>query len=124
MRTQETVLINNGIDDSYEQGNELHEAFKDIIPQSKLVPRDSLTSTAKINYKRKKQPLLFIAGEKDKIIPASLNKSNWARYKNAKSKTDFKVFPNRRHNLIMDKGWEEIAEYIADWIESNRHNSN
>ena len=97
-------------------GEELHNAFMDIVPQGKLVARDSLTSAAKINFKAKTKPLLFIAGEKDKIIPASLNKTNFNKYKNAPSKTDFRMFPNRKHNLIMDKGWEEIAAFIYEWI--------
>ena len=100
-------------------GEALHEAFRDIVPQGKLVPRESLTSVAKINYRMKTQPLLFIAGEKDKIIPASLNKTNWRKYRKAMSKTEFIVFPERRHNLIMDKGWEEIADYVSNWINAN-----
>ncbi len=101
-------------------GQELLNAFNDIVPQGKLVPRDSLKKIAKINYSKKQQPLLFIAGEKDKIIPASLNQTNWSKYRKAPSKTDYKVFTGRRHNLIMDKGWDEIAEFISNWLGENR----
>ena len=100
-------------------GAALEIGFEGIVPQSKLVPRDSLTSATKINYKAKTQPLLFIAGEKDRIIPASLNKTNYNKYKSSSSKTEFKVFIDRRHNLIVDKDWEEIADYVFHWIENN-----
>jgi alpha-beta hydrolase superfamily lysophospholipase len=97
-------------------GSDLDNAYKNCVPQSKLVPRESLTNTAKINFSLKEKPLLMIAGEKDKIIPASLNETNFKKYKKADSVTEFKIFPERRHNLIVDSGWEEIAKYCDNWI--------
>ena len=98
------------------QGAELDAAYRNVVPQSKLVPRDSLTSDARIDYAKKKAPLLFIAGEKDNIIPPSLNKTNCRKYRNSGSRTDFREFPGRSHYLINDKGWEEIAAYISKWL--------
>jgi pimeloyl-ACP methyl ester carboxylesterase len=101
------------------QDAELDKAYECVVPQSKLIPRDTLGKIAAIDYKTKKQPLLFVAGEKDKIIPSSLNKSNCKKYSSSSSKTEFKEFPGRRHYLINDKGWEEIAAYVAEWLNKN-----
>jgi pimeloyl-ACP methyl ester carboxylesterase len=98
-------------------GAELDDAYENIVPQSKHIPRDTLGRIGAIDYKTKKQPLLFIAGEKDKIIPSTLNRSNCTKYASAPSKTDFKEFPGRTHYLINDNGWEEIAAYIHGWIQ-------
>lgn len=98
------------------QGAELDAAYRNVVPQSKLVPRDSLTSDAKIDFDKKKAPLLFIAGEHDNIIPASLNRTNYRKYRKSESRTDFREFPGRSHYLINDKGWEEIAAYISKWL--------
>ena len=50
-----------------------------VVPESRRVPRESLT--AKVDFKKPHPPLLLIAGSADNIIPASLNKSNHAKYK-------------------------------------------
>jgi len=43
------------------------------IPESKLVVRDTITSAAKVDFKKPHYPLLFIAGDMDHTIPHQLN---------------------------------------------------
>ncbi len=88
-----------------------------VVPESRNVPRSTLGLAAKIDFKKPHPPLLFIAGEKDHIIPASLNRANFKRYRDAGSKTDFKVFPHRTHYICGMEGWEEVGAYIAGWLE-------
>jgi hypothetical protein len=58
----------------------------------------------------------MIAGEKDHIMPASLNRTNYRRYLKGPSVTAFKEFPGRAHySVIAGKGWEEVADYALDW---------
>ena len=97
-------------------GSGLDQAYEGVVPQSKLVGLGALTSVAKIDFSKKTTPLLVIAGERDKIIPASLNKSNYRKYSGNTSRTDFTVFPRRTHYLINDEGWQEIADYILNWL--------
>jgi pimeloyl-ACP methyl ester carboxylesterase len=85
-----------------------------IVPESRRVPRESLT--ARIDFKKPHPPLLLIAGSADNIIPASLNKSNYAKYKASSSVTDFKEFAGRTHFIIGQKNWEEVSEYILTWL--------
>jgi predicted esterase len=70
----------------------------------------------KINFKRPPQPLLFNAGEKDNIIPSSLNKKNYEAYQDANSRKDFNEFPGRTHYLCGQQDWQEIASFIHEWI--------
>ncbi|HEX7435036.1 MAG TPA: alpha/beta hydrolase [Anaerolineaceae bacterium] len=87
-----------------------------VVPESRRVPAESLTSVAHVDFKRAHAPLLIIAGSADHIIPASLNRTNYARYRGTDSVTDFKEFPGRTHFIIGQGQWEEVASYIQSWI--------
>ncbi len=89
-----------------------------VVPESRRVPRESLT--AKVDFKKQKPPLLLVAGSADNIIPASLNKSNYNKYKSSSSVTSFNEFPGRTHYIIGQKGWEEVAGYVNDWLNKNQ----
>lgn len=91
------------------------EFEKYVVPESRNVPRGTLFSDGHIDFKKPHAPLLFIAGEKDNIVPAALNEKNAAAYKDIHSTTDFKLFKNRTHYICGQSGWEEIAEYIEGW---------
>jgi len=87
---------------------------KYVMPESRRVPRESLTARA--DFEKPHPPLLLIAGSADHIIPASLNHSNYAKYKTSPSVTDFKEFAGRTHFLIGQKDWEEVADYVLAWL--------
>jgi alpha-beta hydrolase superfamily lysophospholipase len=87
-----------------------------VVPESRRVPRESLTSVAGIDFKKQHPPLLLIAGSDDNIIPASLNKTNYNKYKRSPSITDFKEFAGRTHFIIGQKNWQEVADYIIAWL--------
>jgi len=88
-----------------------------VVPESRGVPTQSLTSVGKVDFKRPHPPLLITAGEKDNIVPASLNKTNYNKYKASPSQTDFKEFTGRDHFGIGERGWEELADYSLAWLE-------
>ena len=91
----------------------------DIVPESRRLARGALMPAAKVHFKRAHAPLLFIAGEKDHLMPASLNHSNYERYKrNSASLVEFKQFPGRGHySIIAGQGWEQVADYALGWVE-------
>jgi pimeloyl-ACP methyl ester carboxylesterase len=62
--------------------------------------------------------LLFIAGGADHLIPASLNRTNYVRYKYSLSEKDYKEFPGRVHFTIVQRGWEEVADYVISWLKA------
>lgn len=86
-----------------------------VVPESRGVPTSSLGSAGKIDFNKPHRPLLITGGDKDHIIPASLNRSNHAKYKGP-SITDFKEFAGRDHFLIGSRGWQEIADYCLEWL--------
>lgn len=88
-----------------------------VVPESRGVPISSLGSAGKVDFSHLRRPLLITAGERDHIIPASLNRSNYSKYK-VPSVTDFKEFAGRDHFLIGSRGWEEIADYCLEWLGS------
>lgn len=107
---------------AFVNGMELSEqraAFeKYVVPESRAIPRQSLTSVGKVDFKKEHTPLLLIAGGIDNIIPAALNRTNYEKYKASSSVTDFKEFPGRNHFLLGQKNWEEVADHCMDWIAS------
>lgn len=96
-------------------------AYENVVPESIRLARGSLTSAARVDFKKQHAPLLMIAGENDHLIPASLNRSNFKRYKaSSPSITDFKEFAGRTHFLVGADDWQEIADYTLDWIEKQQ----
>jgi pimeloyl-ACP methyl ester carboxylesterase len=88
-----------------------------VVPESIRLGRDGLGSKAKIDYAKPHAPLLFLGGENDHIMPASLNKSNAEKYQKAStSLTEYKEFPKRNHYGLAAEGWEEMADYAYTWI--------
>ncbi|MDE2420658.1 MAG: alpha/beta hydrolase [Gammaproteobacteria bacterium] len=65
-----------------------------------------------------KCPILVIAGGKDKIVPASVVKQIYKKYKKTNDVT-YKVFKKFAHAIHQQKGWQEIADYVADWLKKH-----
>jgi pimeloyl-ACP methyl ester carboxylesterase len=87
-----------------------------VVPESRLVPEESLTHAAHIDFAAPHTPLLLIAGGSDHIIPPGLNKTNAEKYHHSASVTDFQVFEGRDHLTIVEDGWEGLADFIDDWL--------
>ncbi|MGC4038501.1 MAG: alpha/beta hydrolase [Chitinophagaceae bacterium] len=86
------------------------------IPESKLIVRDTITSAAKVDFKKPHAPLLLTSGSDDHTIPASLNYDNYKKYKDRDSITDYKEFEGRNHFVLGQPTWKEDAEYILQWL--------
>ncbi len=89
-----------------------------VVPESKRIIRDGITKAAKIDFRRPHAPLLFVAGSTDHIMPASLNYSNYKRYKKyGNSITDYKEFEGRNHFVLGQPTWKEDANFILAWLD-------
>ncbi|MEP7322235.1 MAG: alpha/beta hydrolase [Saprospiraceae bacterium] len=60
-------------------------------------------------------PLLITGGEKDNIAPPILGKASLKKY-NPAAISEFKLFADKGHSLIVDHGWKEVAEYSLSWL--------
>jgi len=87
-----------------------------VIPESKRALRGAISKEGKIDFKRPHVPLLFVSGSEDNIMPASLNYSNYKKYRNGTSVINYKEFPGRNHLAMDHQNWKEDADYILNWI--------
>lgn len=83
---------------------------------SNITPRSGATVNCRNNDRG---PLLLIGGEIDNIMPASLNRKNFRKYKRSKAVTEYHEFPGRSHFIIGEKNWEEVADYALSWAMSH-----
>jgi len=96
------------------------EAYEqNTIPESRRVMRDPLGSIGAIDFKKPHGPLLFIAGSTDHIMPASLNYTNFKKYKNSNSITEYKEFEGKNHYVLGLPSWKDEASYALDFINRN-----
>ncbi len=99
---------------SQEDSDKAFDEF--VVPESRNIPRGTLKSFAKIDMKKPHQPMLFIAGEKDHIVPPSLNLKNFRAYKDTGSNREYKEFKGRGHYTCGAPGWQEVADYALNWL--------
>ncbi|MEP7322709.1 MAG: alpha/beta hydrolase [Saprospiraceae bacterium] len=92
------------------------EYKKWVVPESRNIPRSILGHDGRLKLDLPHHPMLFIAGERDHLIPSTLVKANFNRYTHTSSITDFKMFFEKTHLICLQPGWEEVAEFIYDWI--------
>lgn len=97
-----------------EKSDEFYGKF--AVPESRNVARTSAGKDGYINFQNTHAPMLFIAGQKDHIIPSSLNSSNFEAYDDPVSQLFFKEFPNRSHMICAQDNWQEVADYIITWL--------
>ena len=64
-------------------------------------------------------PVLVIAGAEDRITPASVVRKVAAKYS---AVSTYKEFEGHSHWVVGEPGWEDIAQYIYDWLHSKRGN--
>jgi pimeloyl-ACP methyl ester carboxylesterase len=69
---------------------------------------------SKVDQSKVTCPVLVIAGAEDRITPASVVRKVAAKYKTVST---YKEFENHAHWVVAEPGWEEIAEFAADWID-------
>jgi non-heme chloroperoxidase len=68
---------------------------------------------ARVDESKVTCPVLIIAGEKDRIVPVSITRKIAEKYKKVST---YKEFPDHSHWVVGEPGWQEIAEYIKEWL--------
>ncbi|MCX6396349.1 MAG: alpha/beta fold hydrolase [Propionibacteriales bacterium] len=84
-------------------GNESYRAFLDMMVLS--LPRRT-----KI---RGRAPMLVLGGAEDRIFPPADVRATAAAYG-----TTAQIFDGMAHNLMLEVGWERVAEAIEEWLAS------
>ena len=78
--------------------------------------RSSALFDGRIDTQKPHAPLLFIAGERDHIIPSSLNVKNAGVYSDPRSVVDLQLFKDRSHFICGQRGWQEVADFVLSWL--------
>lgn len=97
-----------------EESDEAYERY--VVPESRNVPRSTLTTQALVDFSREHVPLLLMAGESDRLTPAPMIRRNANRYELT---VDVMEFPGRSHFLCNQDGWEEVADAAFDFAVAN-----
>lgn len=100
------------------------EAYESaVVPESKLVARDGLTSAARVDFNKPHAPLLFMSGTADHIMPATLTYRIYKRYlkkgNGNGSVTEYKEYKGKNHYVVGLPGWKENADYILGWVQAH-----
>jgi non-heme chloroperoxidase len=102
-----------------------HEAFERYaVPETgRIFFEDGLANftlhgPTEVDFDREDRgPLLITVGEHDHTVPPAVAMSNFHKYKHSGATTEFVEFPGRSHLLMAGEGWEEVAQYVADWLD-------
>lgn len=62
-------------------------------------------------------PLLFIAADGDRMVPPSVVAANYRRQRRSITATDLLHFAGRSHWLLIEPGWEQVADASIEWLQ-------
>lgn len=101
-------------------------AYAKMVPESGRVAAQLgywfLTSTpaSRVDEKKVTCPLLVVSGKLDRITPASVVRRVARKYF---PHATYREFANQAHWVLGQPGWQEVADYVADWLD-NQTSSN
>jgi alpha-beta hydrolase superfamily lysophospholipase len=75
-------------------------------------------ATAVDFHNDRRAPLLLVAGGNDHVSPQSVVEANFRLYGKSKAVTEYKNYPGRTHYTLGQEGWEEMADDVLAWAES------
>ncbi len=72
---------------------------------------------ARVDTKNPKRgPLLIISGEQDNTVPWSIANASYKQQKKNPGLTQIKEIPGRGHSLVIDHGWQGVADTALAFI--------
>jgi non-heme chloroperoxidase len=64
-------------------------------------------------------PMKFLSGEKDHTVPWAIANASFKQQKRNVAETVIQEIPNRGHSLVIDSGWQEVAQAALDFVEGH-----
>jgi alpha-beta hydrolase superfamily lysophospholipase len=88
-----------------------------VVPASgRLLWQTALGLGCKVDFDNdRRAALLFIAGERDRSVEASVVAANCRLQRRSVAVADIREFPGRSHWLIAEPGWEAVADVCIAW---------
>jgi non-heme chloroperoxidase len=75
------------------------------------------SSPAAVDTRRRDRgPLLIIAGGEDHTVPEVVAHAAYNLYSGSGAVTDYHVFADRGHSLVLDHGWREVGDLTLSWL--------
>jgi pimeloyl-ACP methyl ester carboxylesterase len=72
---------------------------------------------AKADYKNPNRgPMLIIAGDNDTTAPTAIQQAAFKLQSKNESVTEISIIPDRGHSLIIDHGWQDVANAAEEFI--------
>jgi non-heme chloroperoxidase len=65
-------------------------------------------------------PMKFISGEKDHTVPWSIARASYKLQKHNEALTEIEEIPGRGHSLVIDSGWEQVADVALAFIDKHQ----
>ncbi|MGL5811025.1 MAG: alpha/beta hydrolase [Nocardioides sp.] len=88
------------------------------VPESRNVPRSTLTGQGKIDFRKSHAPLLFVTGDRDRLTPLDAVRRNARAYRRSGEEVDLQVFEGRCHAICNQDGWTEVADRAFAFLRS------
>jgi pimeloyl-ACP methyl ester carboxylesterase len=106
-----------------EESDQLHERWSIPAPGKPLFQAATANLTphsedAVDTANEDRGPLLLIAGGQDHTVPDAVTKSTLKQYRGSSAVTDLVELNDRGHSLVVDSGWEEVADTCLRWLQA------
>jgi non-heme chloroperoxidase len=103
------------------ESDELHDRWAIPGPGKPLFEASAAnfkrSSPAAVDTRRRDRgPLLITAGGQDHTVPEVVARAAYKLYSGSGAITDYHVFPDRGHSLVLDHGWREVADFTLSWL--------
>ena len=103
------------------EGRELYDEFHVAAPGAPLFQAATANlnpfTDVKVDTKNPARgPLLIISGEKDHTVPWAIANASFKRQQRNSGVTEIKEMPDRGHALVIDSGWQEVAETALEFV--------
>jgi len=99
-----------------------HETWsRYVVPTSgRIIHQAAFQRGTRIDPRRRRQPLLITAGDKDRLVTPRLSRAAFRIQRRASVPTNFIAFPGRSHLLVAEPGWEAVARACIAWDAPHR----
>jgi pimeloyl-ACP methyl ester carboxylesterase len=84
-----------------------------LSPDSGRAARDMSITGVPVDASRVRGPMLVVVADEDRFIPKAIGARIAARYG-----APLRAFAGHAHMLVVEPGWEAVADVVAAWLES------
>jgi pimeloyl-ACP methyl ester carboxylesterase len=107
-----------------EEAGELYRKWSIPAPGKPLfevvgAKKDPASPTTVDTTNSARGPLLIIGGGRDHIVAEVVTRQAADLYARSHAVTDYHVFEDRGHSLIIDSRWREVADFTVGWVNAH-----